>query len=46
MRLLPMRDYPQHLFLAHLTATYQEPIYNWREFFRSEFGVPPYRAGR
>ncbi|WP_224982578.1 hypothetical protein [Geomonas agri] len=41
-RLLPMQDYPQHLFLAQVMATYHDPSYNWQEFYRIDLGVRPY----
>jgi hypothetical protein len=41
-RFLPMQDYPQHLFLAHLTATFQDPGFNWKEFYRVDLGFRPY----
>lgn len=41
-RFLPMQDYPQHLFLAQVIATYDDPSYNWKEFYRVDFGIGPY----
>jgi len=41
-RFLPMQDYPQHLFLAHLLSTYDTPSFNWKEFYRVDLGVRPY----
>ena len=41
-RFLPMQDYPQHLFLAHVTATFQDPSLNWQEFYRVDLGFRPY----
>ena len=39
-----MQDYPQHLFMAHVAATYDMPGFNWSEYYdiRGQFG--PYRA--
>ncbi len=41
-RLLPMQDYPQHLFQAHVTATYDDPAFNWKDFFLVDLGLRPY----
>jgi hypothetical protein len=41
-RLLPMQDYPQHLFLAQLTSSYDNPVYNWKEFYTVDLGFRPY----
>lgn len=41
-RLLPMQDYPQHLLLAQIAATYDEPGVNWKEWYRVDFGFAPY----
>ncbi|HBG04274.1 MAG: hypothetical protein A2075_02905 [Geobacteraceae bacterium GWC2_58_44] len=41
-RFLPMQDYPQHLFLAHVTSTYDHPSFNWKEFYRVDVGFRPY----
>lgn len=37
-----MQDYPQHLFLAQVTATFDRPDYNWKDFYRVDLGVRPY----
>lgn len=41
-RLLPMQDYPQHLLLAQIAATYDQPGMNWKEWYRVDFGFAPY----
>jgi len=41
-RFLPMQDYPQHLFLAQVMATYDDPSFNWKEFYRVDLGIRPY----
>lgn len=41
-RLLPMQDYPQHLFLAHVIATYEDPAYNWKSFYTVDLTPGPY----
>lgn len=41
-RFLPMQDYPQHLFLAQVMATYHDPSLNWREFYRVDLTLGPY----
>lgn len=43
-RFLPMQDFPQHLFMALVANTYDDPSFNWSDNFvlRNQFG--PYRA--
>jgi hypothetical protein len=41
-RFLPMQDYPQHLFLAQLISTYDDPSFNWKEFYTVQLGFRPY----
>lgn len=41
-RFLPMQDYPQHLFLAQVIASYDDPSFNWKEFYRVDLGIRPY----
>lgn len=41
-RFLAMQDYPQHLFLAEVIATFDDPAFNWREFYRVDLGFGPY----
>lgn len=41
-RFLPMQDYPQHLYLAQVMATYNDSSYNWKEFYRIDVGFRPY----
>jgi hypothetical protein len=41
-RFLPMQDYPQHLFLAHLISTYDTSSFNWKEFYTVQLGFRPY----
>lgn len=41
-RFLPMQDYPQHLFLAQIIATYDNPAYNWKEFYTVNLSLKPY----
>lgn len=41
-RFLPMQDYPQHLFLAHLSATWSDPAYNWKDFYCLDLQFRPY----
>ncbi|MCM0082906.1 hypothetical protein L4X63_15030 [Geomonas sp. Red32] len=42
IRFLPMQDYPQHLFLSHLAATYHDPAFNWPANYTVDFGFRPY----
>ena len=30
-RFLPMQDYPQHLFIAHVLSTFDSPDFNWQQ---------------
>lgn len=41
-RILPMQDYPQHLFLSHIIATYDNPSFNWKEYYTVDLGLRPY----
>ena len=38
----PLQDYPQHLFLAHVNATYGNPAYNWQQYYLAELKPGPY----
>lgn len=39
-RFLPMQDYPQHLFLSFVLATYDDPRFDWPHYYEvvSRFG--------
>lgn len=37
-----LQDYPQHLFLAHVNATYTNPAYNWQEYYLADLRFGPY----
>ncbi len=37
-----LQDYPQHLFLAHVNATFNDPRYNWRHFYQADLRLGPY----
>lgn len=41
-RFLPMQDYPQHLFLSHIIATFDNPAYNWKEYYTVDLKLRPY----
>lgn len=41
-RFLPMQDYPQHLFLAHVIATYDDPGFNWAQYYHVNLQLAPY----
>ena len=43
-RFLPMQDYPQHLFMAVVANTYDDPSLNWTENFELRNQIGPYRA--
>ena len=38
----PLQDYPQHLFLAHVNATYADPSYNWEQYYLAGLRPGPY----
>ncbi|MBU4151239.1 MAG: hypothetical protein KKD63_00010, partial [Proteobacteria bacterium] len=38
----PLQDYPQHLFLAHVNATYSDPAYNWPQHYLATLKTGPY----
>ncbi|MCP4444970.1 MAG: hypothetical protein GY811_06445, partial [Myxococcales bacterium] len=42
VRFLPMQDYPQHLFLSYVLATFDDPSMNWAETYSVHFEVGPY----
>lgn len=39
---LPMQDYPQHLFISKILATYNEPAYDWRAYYTVDLRPTPY----
>ncbi len=41
-RLLPMQDYPQHLFLSHVVATYDDPAFDWKAHYVVDRTPRPY----
>lgn len=41
-RFLPMQDYPQHLFLAHVIASYDNPGFNWSQYYDVKLRLGPY----
>jgi len=43
VRFLPMQDYPQHLFIAYVTATFEDPSLAWGRFYLADLAVRPYR---
>jgi hypothetical protein len=38
----PLQDYPQHLFLAHVNATFDNPAYHWSDFYQAQLQPGPY----
>lgn len=38
----PLQDYPQHLFLAHVNATFDNPAYHWSQFYQAQLRPGPY----
>jgi hypothetical protein len=42
LRLLPMQDYPQHLFLSQVIATYDAPALDWKLHYDIDLGLRPY----
>lgn len=43
-RFLPMQDYPQHLFMATVAGTWDDPALNWAENFELRGAFGPYRG--
>jgi len=43
VRFLPMQDYPQHLFIAFVAATFDDPYLTWDRFYQATSAVGPYR---
>lgn len=41
-RFLPMQDYPQHLFMAKVISTFNDPDYNWSQFYTINLRYLPY----
>lgn len=44
-RFPPMQDYPQHVFLAHVMGTANDPRFDWAEHYRVSYRPGPYSAG-
>ncbi len=42
-RFLPLQDYPNHLFNAHVASTYNDPSQNWSEYYELANPFAPYR---
>ena len=42
VRFLPMQDYPQHLFISKILATYNEPAYDWHAYYTVDLRPTPY----
>ena len=42
VRFLPMQDYPQHLFIAYVTATFEDQSLAWGRFYQANLAVKPY----
>jgi hypothetical protein len=42
---LPMQDYPQHLFISKVLATYNEPTYDWHAYYPKNGSYPAAGAG-
>ena len=42
VRFLPMQDYPQHLFISKILATYNEPAYDWHTYYTVDLRPTPY----
>ena len=41
-RFLPMQDYPQHLFIAHVLSTFDSPNFDWRQNYELNSGWGAY----
>ena len=42
VRFLPMQDYPQHLFISKVLATYNEAAYDWHAYYTVDLRLTPY----
>jgi len=42
VRFLPMQDYPQHLFISKILATYNDPAYDWHANYTVDLRPTPY----
>ncbi len=42
VRILPMQDYPQHLFVSQILNTYNDPSFDWRIHYETDLGLRPY----
>jgi hypothetical protein len=42
VRFLPMQDYPQHLFISKILATYNDPAYDWHAYYAADLRTTPY----
>ncbi len=42
VRFLPMQDYPQHLFLSYVLATFEDPSFQWDQHYTTAFVLGPY----
>jgi len=40
-----MQDYPQHLFISKVLATYNEPTYDWHAYYPKNGSYPAAGAG-
>lgn len=41
-RFLPMQDYPQHLFIAHVLSTFDSPDFDWKKNYELNSGWGAY----
>lgn len=41
-RFLPMQDHPQHLFLAYVLTTFDDPNFDWARHYAIDFKPGPY----
>ncbi|TAL16191.1 hypothetical protein EPN96_10090 [bacterium] len=40
--LLPMQDAPHHIFESMVLSTYDDPSYNWKDYYQAGFTFGPY----
>lgn len=41
-RFTPMQDYPQHLFISYVVATFNNPAYDWNQHYLVNLKFAPY----
>lgn len=42
LRFLPMQDYPHHLFISYVMSSFQNPLFNWEQYYQVSPKLAPY----